>query len=54
MDSALSVNDSSAYLWFTESRFRLRAGEPDRAREAFDRAVSIDPALVARLTETPR
>lgn len=54
MDAALPVNGSSAYLWFTESRFRLRAGEPDRARAALDRAAAIDADLVAKLTGAAR
>jgi hypothetical protein len=52
--AALPANASSAYLWFTESRFRLRAGEPDRARAALERAVAIDAGLVAKLTGASR
>ena len=51
IEAALESNPSSAYLWFAASRFRLRSGQVEMAREALLRATALDPKLVERLAQ---
>lgn len=49
IENALTYNDSSAYLWYADSRFRYRAGDTARAQSSFNRAVSLDSSLVVEM-----
>ncbi len=49
IESALTYNDSSAYLWYADSRLRYRAGDTARAQSLLKRAVSLDNSLVVEM-----
>jgi hypothetical protein len=49
LESALTYNDSSAYLWYADSRLRYRAGDTARAQLCLKRAVSLDNSFVAEM-----
>jgi hypothetical protein len=54
IESALACNESSAYLWYADSRFRYRAGDPARAEQALRMSRSLDNALVGTLEKQAR
>jgi len=54
IDEVLSVNPSSAYLWYAASRFRLRSGDRAAASQALARASALDPQLVGHLDRDSR
>jgi hypothetical protein len=54
IESALAYNDSSAYLWFADSRFRHRAGDALRAQSSLKKALSLDSSLVHELEQQTR
>ncbi|HTP24404.1 MAG TPA: hypothetical protein VMK12_01940, partial [Anaeromyxobacteraceae bacterium] len=54
IDAVLSVNPSSAYLWYAASRFRLRSGDRAAASQALARASALDPQLVGQLEKSSR
>ncbi len=49
IENALTYNDSSAYLWYADSRLRYRAGDTARAQSFLKRAVSLDNSLVVEM-----
>ncbi len=54
IESALAYNDSSAYLWYADSRFRYRAGDVARAQSSFKKALSLDRSLAPDLEQQTR
>jgi hypothetical protein len=49
IESALNYNDSSAYLWYADSRLRYRVGDSARAQSSLKKAVSLDNSLVIEM-----
>ena len=54
IESALTYNDSSAYLWYAYSRFCYRAGDVARAQSFFKKALSLDNSLVLEMEKQTR